>query len=118
MKPITAFLLLSLAGVGTACSDTGAKAAPEPTLETADAGSEVQGTLNLNIGKTPEGPGRPIIGSGPASSNGGLIVAPGAPGGNFEDVAGLDLLIEDEPDLLLDPPPAPATEDDIVRLPD
>ncbi|MEQ9505228.1 MAG: hypothetical protein RLO80_03080 [Hyphomonas sp.] len=117
MKPITAFLLLSLAGAGTACSDTGTKATPEPAIETADAGSEVQGTLNLNIGKAPEGPGRQIIGSNTGSTTGGLIVAPGATGGNFEDVPDLGIVIEDIEDPLAAPAPK-SDEDEIVRLPD
>jgi hypothetical protein len=117
MKPIAALLLLSLAGAGTACSDTAAKTTPEATIETADAGAEVQGTLNLNIGKTEGTAGRQIIGSSSGASSGGLIVAPGATGGNFEDVQGLDIVIEDEPGSLLETAPA-SDEDEIVRLPD
>ncbi len=117
MKPITALFLLSLAAAGTACSDTAAKTAPEATIETADVGPEVQGTLNLNIGKAPEGPGRQIIGSNTGTTTGGLIVAPSATGGVFEDVPDLGITIVDDEDPLA-PPAKPSDEDDIVRLPD
>ncbi len=117
MKPIAAFLLLSLAGAGTACSDTADKTAPDATIETVAAEPEVQGTLNLNIGKAPESPGRQIIGANTGASTGGLIVAPGATGGNFEDVEGLGIEIEDGEDPL-SPPPKTSDEDEIVRLPD
>lgn len=117
MKPITALFLLSFAAAGTACSDTAGTTEPEATIETVAAETEVQGTLNLNIGKAPEAPGRQIIGSNTGASTGGLIVAPGATGGNFEDVPDLGIVIEDIEDPLAAPAPK-SDEDEIVRLPD
>lgn len=117
MKPITALLLLSLAGVGAACSDTVTKtdpAAAETPVETA----EVQGTLNLNIGRTNDAPGGLNLNAGSSGNTGGLIVGPGATGGNFEDVGDLGIDLEDTPDTLLEPkaPQAKTDEDEIVRL--
>lgn len=119
MKPITALLLLSLASVGAACSDTVAAsaadtAAAEALVETA----EVQGTLNLNIGRANDAPSGLNLNAGASSNAGGLIVGPGASGGNFEDVGGLDIDLQDSPDTLLDPkaPAAKSDEDEIVRL--
>ncbi len=118
MKPITALLLLSLAGAGAACSDTVTKADPaaaETPVETA----EVQGTLNLNIGRTNDSPGGLNISAGSGASAGGLIVGPGATGGNFEDVDDLGIDLQDTPDTILEPkaPEAKSDEDEIVRLP-
>jgi hypothetical protein len=122
MKPITALLLLSLAGVGAGCSLTTpaatAEAAPaeaSPAAEVTQT-AEVQGTLNLNIGRTNDAPGGLKIGAGPSSSSGGLIVGPGGAGGDFEDVEGLGIDLEDAPEALLQPEPA-SDEDEIVRLP-
>lgn len=122
MKPITAVLLFSLASFGASCSatasgETGEAPATQAVVETA----EVQGTLNLNIGRASEQPGRMIIGSGTSSSSGGLIVAPGSTGASFDDVEDLGIQLEDMPetsDELLAPKAAPSDEDDIVRLPD
>jgi hypothetical protein len=113
MKPITAFLLLSLTAVGAACSDP--VAAESTTLETADAGDEVQGTLNLNVGPAGDTSGGLNLGTGSAGASDDLIVAPGPTGGNFEDVQGLDVDLPSSPDAILDTPDASA-EDDVVRL--
>jgi len=118
MKPITALLLLSLAGAGAACSDTVSGAAEtEAATETAGAGSEVQGTLNLNIGRAPDQPGRPIVGANTGSANGGLIVAPGTAGGNFEGVEELGIEIEESPEAILEPEET-SGEDELVRIPE
>ena len=122
MKPITALLLLSLAGVGSGCSLTtqaaAAEAAPAETAPAAEVTptAEVQGTLNLNIGRTNEAAGGLRIGAGQTSSPGGLIVGPGGAGGDFEDVEGLGIDLEDAPEALLQPEQA-SDEDEIVRLP-
>jgi len=118
MKPITALLLFSLAGVGTACSDTvETAAADEPaTVETAGTDSEVQGSLNLNIGRTAEPQGGLIVGSN-AGSSGGLIVGSAGTGAQIDDVEGLGFEIVDDPEAILDAPPE-SPEDDIVRLPE
>ena len=120
MKPITALLLLSLAGVGAACSDTvsgsSAEVAPAEVSAEATPASEVQGTLNLNIGRTAETPGRPIVGTDTGSGNGGLIVAPSS-GGNFEDVEDLGIQIEDAPSEMLEPG-AKSDEDELIRIPE
>ncbi len=116
MKPITALLLLSLAGAGAACSDTVAASAEAsaPPVETA----EVQGTLNLNIGRANDAPGGLNLNAGSSGNTGGLIVGPRATGGNFEDVGDLGIDLEDSPDTLLAPkaPAATSDEDEIVRL--
>lgn len=119
MKPITALLFLSMAAVGTACSDAGtAKAvAAEPVAETASAETEVKGKLNLNIGRATDDRGGMIVGSGSTGSSGGLIIAPSSSGGNFQDVEGLGVEIVDSSDDLLDAP-AKSEEDDIIRLPE
>ncbi len=117
MKPITALLLFSLAAVGTACSDTVEASAEEPAItETAEAGSEVQGSLNLNIGRTGEAQSGMIVGSNTGSSS-GLIVGSAGTGPQFEDVEGLGIEIQEETQILLDPP-AESAEDEIVRLPE
>ncbi len=122
MKPITAVLLFSLASLGASCSATASSEAAEaPATEAVVETAEVQGTLNLNIGRTSEQPGRMIVGSGAGSGSGGLIVAPGSTGASFDDVEGLGIQLEDAPetsDELLAPKAAPSDEDDIVRLPD
>ncbi len=122
MKPISFLLLAALAGLGTACSATvssaEAEAAPaEEIIQTAEAGSEVEGTLNLNIGRGGSEPARPIISTDSVGSNGGLIVAPGGTGGNFEGVADLGVDIETGPETVLETPAATSDEDEIVRLP-
>lgn len=123
MKPVTTLLLVSLAALGAACSATvsgaSAEAAPaEEVIETAEAGSGVQGTLNLNIGRTGEEPARPIVGVEAATGSGsGLIVAPGSTGGNFEGVEDLGIDIETAPESVLEPA-NPSDEDEIVRLPE
>lgn len=116
MKPITALLLISMAAVGTACSDPVAGAPEAAAVETASAEPEVQGTLNLNIGQAPAARGGLNLGTSSASNSGGLIVAPGATGATFEDVEDLGIDIEVTPDTVLDEKP-PSEEDDIVRLP-
>ena len=122
MKPITALLLLSLYGVGAGCSLTTlaatAEAAPAETAPAAEVTqtAEVQGTLNLNIGRTNDAAGGLRIGAGQTRSPGGLIVGPGGAGGDFENIEGLGIDLEDAPDALLQPEPA-SDEDDIVRLP-
>ena len=121
MKPIAALLVLSLASVGAACSATASgtadeAASSETVIETADAGEGVQGTLNLNVGRTTDEPGRQIVGSGASTGAGGLIVAPGATGGNFQDVPDLGIDLQEAPGAMLEPE-APSDEDDIVRLP-
>ena len=124
MKPISFLLLAALAGLGTACSanvsSASAEAAPAPAeevIQTAEAGSEVEGTLNLNIGRGGSEPARPIISTDSVGSNGGLIVAPGGTGGNFEGVADLGVDIETGPETVLETPAATSDEDEIVRLP-
>lgn len=122
MKPITALLLLSLYGVGAGCSLTRlaatAEAAPAETAPAAEVTqtAEVQGTLNLNIGRTNDAAGGLRIGAGQTRSPGGLIVGPGGAGGDFEDVEGLGIDLEDAPEVLLQPEQA-SGEDEIVRLP-
>jgi hypothetical protein len=122
MKPITALLLLSLAGVGAGCSLTApsatAEAAPVEAAPAAEVTqtADVQGTLNLNIGRTNDGPGGLKIGAGPANSPSGLIVGPGGAGGDFEDVQGLGIDLDDAPQAMLEPEKA-SDEDEIVRLP-
>jgi hypothetical protein len=122
MKPITALLLLSLYGVGAGCSLTTlaatAEAAPAETAPAAEVTqtAEVQGTLNLNIGRTNDAAGGLRIGAGQTRSPGGLIVGPGGAGGNFEDVEGLGIDLEAAPEALLQPEQA-SGEDEIVRLP-
>jgi hypothetical protein len=120
MKPITALLLLSLSGAGCSLTTPAAtaEAAPAETAPAAEVTqtAEVQGTLNLNIGRTNEAAGGLRIGAGQTSSPGGLIVGPGGAGGDFEDVEGLGIDLEDAPEALLQPEPA-SDEDEIVRLP-
>lgn len=122
MKPITALLLLSLYGVGAGCSLTTlaatAEAAPAETAPAAEVTqtAEVQGTLNLNIGRTNDAAGGLRIGAGQTRSPGGLIVGPGGAGGDFEDVEGLGIDLEAAPEALLQPEQA-SGEDEIVRLP-
>jgi hypothetical protein len=111
MKPIATVLLLALATAGAACSAETAASTGEPsTLETADAGSEVQGTLNLNIGRDSGNDSGLIIGSDAGASDDGLIIAPGQTGGNFEDVPALDIELSDPADVL------DTGEDDVVRI--
>jgi hypothetical protein len=117
MKPITALLLISMAAVGTACSDPVAKASDTVPVETASAEPEIQGTLNLNIGQAPASGGGLNLGPTSTSNSGGLIVAPGSTGASFEDVGDLGIDIEVTPDSVLDQKPA-SDEDDIVRLPE
>jgi len=119
MKPVTALLLLSLAGAG--CSLTAPAAAAETApAQTAPAAvvkpAEVKGTLNLNIGRTNDAPGGLNIGANTSSRQSGLIVGPGGAGGNFEDVAGLGIDLEGVPEILPGPEAA-SDEDEIVRLP-
>lgn len=117
MKPITARLLLSLYGVGAGCSLTTLAATAEaaPAAEVAQT-TEVQGTLNLKIGRTNDPAGGLRIGAGQTRSPGGLIVEPGGAGGDFEGVEGLGIDLEDATEALLQPEQA-SGEDDIVRLP-
>jgi hypothetical protein len=117
MKPITALLLFTLAGVGTACSDTVGAADEAAPAEVASApAAEVQGTLNLNLGRSGESQARPIIGSS-ANTGTGLIVGPSQTGGNFEGVQDLGIDIEDAPH---DPlaTPEESDEDDLIRIPE
>lgn len=116
MKPITALLLFSLAGVGAACSDT-VSGASEPAAEASTQSAEVQGTLNLNIGRTNDSGARPIVGSGGGAANGGLIVGPSSTGGNFADVEELGVEIQESPEALLEPT-APSDEDELIRIPE
>lgn len=118
MKPITALLLLSLAGTGAACSDTVAAEPAEAEVVTVAAGGEVQGTLNLNIGRAGDGAGRQIVGSGTDASSGGLIVGPASTGGNFEGVQDLGIEIDEAPVDVLAPPAPKSDEDELVRIPE
>lgn len=119
MKPITALFLFTLTTFGSACSaSTPPQTAEAETVETADAGGEVQGTLNLNIGRTQETSGGLIVGSNAGAGSDGLIVAPESTGGNFEDVPSLDIELDVPAGTLLETPEAaPSDEDAIVRLP-
>jgi hypothetical protein len=119
MKPMSAVLLLILStGAGICSASTPSGPVETETAELADAEGEVQGTLNLNIGRTQKGPGGPIVSSGAATGSGGLIVAPQSTGGNFEDVPGLDILLSIPSDALLEARKETASsEDEIVRLP-
>jgi len=122
MKPISFLVLAALAGLATACSATisgaSAEAAPaEEIIQTAGAGSEVEGTLNLNIGRGASEPARPIVSSESVGATGGLIVAPGGSGGNFEGVADLGVDIQIAPETVLETPAAKSDEDEVVRLP-
>ncbi|MEX1252651.1 MAG: hypothetical protein WEA77_15860 [Hyphomonas sp.] len=121
MKPVAALLLLSLAGTAASCTATASgETAGGPAAKAATEIAEVQGTLNLNIGRKAEEPGRMIVGSGAGTAQGGLIVAPGSTGASFEDVPDLGIQLQDAPetsDDLLAPKAAPSDEDDIVRLP-
>lgn len=118
MKPITAILFLSLAAVGTACSDAGTAkaAASEAPVETASAETEVKGKLNLNIGRTTEDRGGLIV-SGNTGNSDGLLISPSSSGGNFKDVEALDIQIGNSADDILDAP-VKSEEDDIIRLPE
>lgn len=124
MKPITAILFLSLAAVGSACSDSvsgkGSEADAAAPAETASAESEVQGTLNLNIGRAPEGRGGLNVSSGSIDNSGGLIVGPSSTGGNIADVEGLGVEIQDAPESVLDAPPPKDenAEDELIRIPE
>lgn len=118
MKPVTALLLLSLAATGAACSDTVTAAPAEAEVTPAAAGGEVQGTLNLNIGRAGDGAGRQIVGSGAGAASGGLIVGPDSTGGNFEGVQDLGIEIEEAPvDPLAQPAPK-SDEDELIRIPE
>lgn len=122
MKSISFLLLAALAGLGSACSATvssaEAEAAPaEEIIQTAEAGSEVEGTFNLNIGRGGSEPARPIISSESVGATGGLIVAPGGTGGNFEGVADLGVDIETAPESVLETPAPKSDEDEVIRLP-
>lgn len=113
MKPVAALLVFSLASLGAPVV-----AAAEPAPDAA----EVRGTLNLNVGRSNDQPGRMIVGAG-TSGGGGLIIAPGSTGGNFADVPELGVQIVEVPEtpetlLAAKPAPAPSDEDVIVRLPD
>lgn len=116
MKPITAVFLFAMTTVGAACSaSTPSQPVEAEAVQTADAGGEVQGTLNLNIGRTQETSGGLIVGSGAGSD--GLLVAPQSTGGNFEDVPALDIQLDAPTGNLLETPEkAPSDEDEIVRL--
>ncbi|HRJ01609.1 MAG TPA: hypothetical protein PKV67_12605 [Hyphomonas sp.] len=118
MKPVTAILFLSLAAVGTACSDAGTAkvASKEATVETASAETEVKGKLNLNIGRPAEDRGGLIVSGNTGNSN-GLLISPSSGGGNIKDVEGLDVQIVESPDDLLKAPEK-SDEDEIIRLPE
>ena len=120
MKPITALLLMSHSGAGCSLTTPAAtaEAAPAETAPAAEVAqtAEVQGTLNLNIGRTNGAAGGLRIGAGQTSSPGGLIVGPGGTGGDFEGVEGLGIELGDAPEALLQPEQA-SDEDEIVRLP-
>lgn len=118
MKPITALFLFAMTTVGAACSASTPSQSAEPAaVETAEAGSEVQGTLNLNIGLESATEGGMIVDSSAAGGSGGLIVGPGEMGGNFEEVPELDINLSPSSDALLDTDVTAASEEDeIVRL--
>lgn len=115
MKPITALFLFAMTTVGAACS---ASTPSQPVeAETADASSEVQGTLNLNIGLEPESSGSLIVDTNASGGSEGLIVGPGSTGGNFEEVPELDINLSPSSEALLDTDvTATSEEDEIVRL--
>lgn len=117
MKLISAvFLLILTTGAGVCSASTPSEPVETEKAELADAGAKVQGTLNLNIGRTQKASGGPIVNSGAGSD--GLIVAPQSTGGNFEDVPGLDIQLSMPADALLEArEEAPSSEDEIVRLP-
>lgn len=137
MKPLTAALLFSFALTGAACSDpvkSGAEAAPAEPVEgetlaidttTASAGTELGGTLNLNIGPQQESSTR-LLGSGGlgGSEQSGVVLGAGGIGsGNFGESFDLginldELEVSDAP--LNDPvlTAVPPEEDVIIRLPD
>ena len=118
MKPITALFLFAMTTAGAACSASTPAQSDEPAaVETAEAGSEVQGTLNLNIGLESETEGGMIVDSSAGGSSSGLIVGPGSTGGNFEEVPELDINLTPSSDALLDTDAKAASEEDeIVRL--
>jgi hypothetical protein len=118
MKPITAVFLFAMTTFGAACSaSTPSQPVEAEAVQTADAGGEVQGTLNLNIGRTQETSGGLIVGSGSGAGSDGLLVAPQSTGGNFEDVPALDIQLDAPAGTLLETPEeAPSDEDEIVRL--
>lgn len=119
MKPIRAvFLLLLTTGAGVCFASTPREPAETETAESADAGGDVQGTLNLNIGRTPKASGGPLFSTGAGTGSNGLIVTPQPTGGNFEDAPGLDIQLSIPADAMLDTREEPASsEDEIVRLP-
>ncbi|MBA4226042.1 MAG: hypothetical protein C0456_05355 [Hyphomonas sp.] len=136
MKPLTAALLFSFALAGTACSDpakSSAEATPAAPVEgetlpidtaTASAGSELSGTLNLNIGQ-PQDSGTRLLGSGGLGGSGQgstVLGAGGLGGGNFGESLDLGINLDELADPsapLADPtlPIKPSDEDEIVRLP-
>ncbi|MGA1341982.1 MAG: hypothetical protein ACO33A_02885 [Hyphomonas sp.] len=119
MKLISAvFLLILTTGAGVCSASTPGEPVETEKAELADAGAKVQGTLNLNIGRTQKASGGPIVNSGAGAGSDGLIVAPQSTGGNFEDVPGLDIQLSMPADALLEArEEAPSSEDEIVRLP-
>jgi hypothetical protein len=118
MKPITALFLFAMTSVGAACSaSTPSQPVEAEAVETAAADSEVQGTLNLNIGLEPESSGSLIVDSNASGGSGGMIVGPGTTGGNFEEVPELDINLSPTSESLLDTDvTTKGEEDEIVRL--
>jgi hypothetical protein len=115
MKPISTLLVLTLAGAGVACSDPASGASKEAAPAAVET-AQVEGTFNLNIGRTTEESGGLMIDAGSADGSDGLMVGPDSTGGNFATVEGLDVDLGDAAGTVLEEGAA-NSEDDIVRLP-
>lgn len=133
MKPMSTALLFSLLLTGAACSDPakGAAAAEAPPpaepmeveMTNATSGSEIGGTLNLNIGGASQSESTRLLGSGGLSGSGEssrLIGSGTLGGGNFGEGPdlGIELLLEEDTEEPVAARADPPEDDDLIRLPD